>query len=59
VRAPYNVNRLGQVAALAALEDPEHRDKTRRLVLEERAFLADGLRGRGSRSRRRRRTSCS
>ena len=47
VRAPYNVNRLGQVAALAALEDPEHRDKTRRLVLEERAFLADGLRGRG------------
>ncbi|MGH7412860.1 MAG: pyridoxal phosphate-dependent aminotransferase, partial [Candidatus Rokuibacteriota bacterium] len=24
VRAPYNVNRLGQVAALAALEDPAH-----------------------------------
>jgi histidinol-phosphate aminotransferase len=47
VRAPYNVNRLGQVAALAALEDPEHRDKTRRLVLEERAFLSEGLRGRG------------
>ncbi|OLB51801.1 MAG: histidinol-phosphate transaminase [Candidatus Rokubacteria bacterium 13_2_20CM_2_70_11] len=47
VRAPYNVNRLGQVAALAALEDPEHRDKTRRLVLEERAFLSEGLRKRG------------
>ena len=24
VRAPYNVNRLGQVAALAALDDPAH-----------------------------------
>ena len=24
VRAPYNVNRLGQVAALAALEDEDH-----------------------------------
>ncbi|MBI1735212.1 MAG: aminotransferase class I/II-fold pyridoxal phosphate-dependent enzyme [Candidatus Rokubacteria bacterium] len=29
VRAPYNVNRLGQVAALAAVEDSEHREKTR------------------------------
>jgi histidinol-phosphate aminotransferase len=47
VRAPYNVNRLGQVAALAALADPEHWDKTRRLVLEERAFLSEGLRKRG------------
>src|SRR5205823_4975053 len=47
VRAPYNVNRLGQVAALAALEDPEHWDKSRRLVLEERAFLSEGLRTRG------------
>src|SRR5207247_2235496 len=31
VRAPYNVNRLGQAAALAALEDGEHREQTRRL----------------------------
>ena len=47
VRAPFNVNRLGQVAALAALGDPEHRQRTRRLVLEERAFLSRGLTRRG------------
>src|SRR5207249_794988 len=47
VRAPYNVNRLGQAAALAALEDGEHREQTRRLVLEERAFVSAGLRKRG------------
>jgi histidinol-phosphate aminotransferase len=47
VRAPYNVNRLGQVAALAAVEDREHRDKTRQLVLEERAFLSRELAQRG------------
>ncbi len=43
VRAPYNVNRLAQVAALAAVEDREHRDKTRQFVLEERAFLTREL----------------
>jgi histidinol-phosphate aminotransferase len=43
VRAPYNVNRLGQVAALAALEDPAHAARTRALVLDERAYLAAGL----------------
>ena len=43
VRAPYNVNRLGQVAAVAALEDAEHAERTRKLVLEERRFLAQGL----------------
>ncbi|MBI2160046.1 MAG: histidinol-phosphate transaminase [Candidatus Rokubacteria bacterium] len=47
VREPYNVNRLGQVAALAALEDRDHWEKTRRVVLEERAFLSAGLRARG------------
>jgi histidinol-phosphate aminotransferase len=47
VRAPYNVNRLGQVAALAALEDPEHGERTRRLVLHERAFLSRELARRG------------
>ncbi len=47
VRAPYNVNRLGQAAALAALEDEEHLARTRRLVLEERAFLSAELTGRG------------
>jgi histidinol-phosphate aminotransferase len=46
-RAPFNVNRLGQVAALAALDDVEHWDRTRRLVLEERAFLTRELAQRG------------
>ncbi len=44
VRAPYNVNRLAQVAAVAALEDREHWEGTRRLVGEERRFLTAELR---------------
>jgi histidinol-phosphate aminotransferase len=47
VRAPFNVNRLGQVAALAALEDGEHRRRTREVVLGERAFLGGELGRRG------------
>ena len=47
VRAPYNVNRLGQVAALAAIEDREHREKTRQFVLAERAHLTQELASRG------------
>jgi histidinol-phosphate aminotransferase len=47
VRAPYNVNRLGQVAALAALQDPQHAERSRALVLEERRFLMKGLAERG------------
>jgi histidinol-phosphate aminotransferase len=47
VRAPYNVNRLGQVAARAALDDPDHMDRTRRLVIEERTFLSRELARRG------------
>jgi histidinol-phosphate aminotransferase len=43
VRAPYNVNRLAQVAAVAALEDREHWETTRRVVREERAFLSAEL----------------
>jgi histidinol-phosphate aminotransferase len=43
VRAPYNVNRLGQAAALASLDDPEHWQRTRTLVLQERAFLSREL----------------
>jgi histidinol-phosphate aminotransferase len=43
VRAPYNVNRLGQMAAVAALEDEDHWTKTRQLVVEERAFLSKEL----------------
>ena len=49
VRAPYNVNRLGQVGALAALEDGEHLARTRAVVLEERAFLSEELARRGVR----------
>lgn len=47
VRAPYNVNRLGQVAAVAALEDEDHWAKSRQLIIEERAFLSRELARRG------------
>jgi histidinol-phosphate aminotransferase len=47
VRAPYNVNRLGQVAALAALDDPEHWERSRAVVVEERTFLSRELAARG------------
>jgi len=47
VRAPFNVNRLGQVAALAALEDRDHWERTRAFVIAERAFLARELGRRG------------
>ncbi len=47
VRAPYNVNRLGQIAALAALEDHSHTESTKQLVLEERAYLSAELTKRG------------
>jgi histidinol-phosphate aminotransferase len=47
VRAPYNVNRLGQVAALAALEDRAHWEHTRRFIIAERDFLSGELARRG------------
>jgi histidinol-phosphate aminotransferase len=47
VRAPYNVNRLGQVAALEALADEEHWRKSRQIVLDEREFLSRELGRRG------------
>jgi histidinol-phosphate aminotransferase len=50
VRAPYNVNRLAQVAALAALEDTEHLDRTRAVVLAERPRLRAALAERGAAS---------
>jgi histidinol-phosphate aminotransferase len=50
VRAPYNVNRLAQVAALAALEDTEHLERTRALVLAERPRLRAALAERGASS---------
>src|SRR5262249_36183258 len=47
VREPYNVNRLGQVAALAALEDTASLERPRAVVREERAFLSRELDKRG------------
>jgi histidinol-phosphate aminotransferase len=48
VRAPYNVNRLAQVAAVAALEDRAHLERTRALVLAERPRLIAELQRRGA-----------
>jgi len=48
VRAPYNVNRLGQVAAVAALGDVEHLERTRATVLAERPRLQAALAQRGA-----------
>jgi len=48
VRAPYNVNRLAQVAALAALEDRAHQERTRALILAERPRLSAELTRRGA-----------
>jgi histidinol-phosphate aminotransferase len=48
VRAPYNVNRLAQVAAVAALGDPEHLQRTRALILSERPRLRSALEARGA-----------
>lgn len=43
VRAPFNVNRLAQAAAVAALGDREHWERTARLIQAERRFLTVGL----------------
>jgi histidinol-phosphate aminotransferase len=50
VRAPYNVNRLAQVAALAALDDEAHLERTRALILAERPRLRAALAERGASS---------
>src|SRR5262249_5221194 len=47
VRAPYNVNRLAQVAAVAALEDEEHLARTRAVILTARPPLRAALAERG------------
>ncbi len=39
VRAPFSVNRLAQAAALAALEDSEYIERSRRIVIEGRRYL--------------------
>jgi histidinol-phosphate aminotransferase len=43
VRAPFNVGSIGQVAALAALDDTAHVERSRRENREQRALLASGL----------------
>jgi threonine-phosphate decarboxylase len=42
-KTPWNVNCLAQVAAVAALDDEEHSNRTAELVKGERAFLAREL----------------
>ena len=43
----YSVNTVAQEAALAALEDPTHAQRTRELMRAERAYLGDALEGMG------------
>lgn len=43
VRPPFNVNRLAQIAALAALEDEEHVQRTVRMNAEQKAYLQQEL----------------
>ena len=43
VREPFNVNLLAQEAAVAALDDRAHLNKTVKLVNEGRTFLTDSL----------------
>jgi len=47
VRQPFNVNLLAQAGALAALDDKEFLRKTRKVVLEGKAYLYDNLKKMG------------
>ena len=47
MREPFNVNRLAQVAAVAALEDSEFSAKTKKLIQAGRKYLYQALRKRG------------
>lgn len=42
-KAPWNVNCLAQVAAIAALQDEKHTQETNRLIERERSFMRDEL----------------
>jgi threonine-phosphate decarboxylase len=42
-KIPWNINCLGQAAAVAALKDTEHLQKTLALIKKEKAFLQSGL----------------
>lgn len=43
VSTPFKVNYLGQIAALAALEDQEHLEKSKRFIYEELTQLSKAL----------------
>ncbi len=43
VRAPFNVNAVGQSAAMAALDDHDHVERSRRINQAERARLIEAL----------------
>lgn len=47
VKEPFNVNAMAQVAALSALEDEEHLNRSRRLIMEEKVYLYSELAKRG------------
>ncbi|MBN1912946.1 MAG: histidinol-phosphate transaminase [Candidatus Omnitrophica bacterium] len=47
VRQPFNVNSLAQAAAIAALDDKDFLKKTRKAVLEGKAYIYDSLNGLG------------
>jgi len=44
VRLPFNVNRIAQIAAIAALDDEEHLRLSRELVLKGKLYLMKELR---------------
>ena len=46
-RHPFNVNRLAEAAAVAALDDREHVERTIAMVVEGRAYLTRELRAMG------------
>ena len=48
VRQPFNVNAMAQAAALAALDDDEFVERTRRMVAEGLEYLARELREDGA-----------
>ncbi len=47
VRLPFNVTNIGQAAAVAALDDAHHVERTRKENARERARVAEGLLSRG------------
>jgi histidinol-phosphate aminotransferase len=49
IRSPFNTSALAQAAALAAMDDSAHREKSRLQNREEMAFLVAGLQQRGVR----------